>query len=246
MPTTIYPLCFNEHIFDTEISSRETADGIYLSIQRFSQFMNVDDETVVVLELKCGDRTVYAHICGSHSDDDATVYAPSWMCQILRCEGGEEIEMRQCAPSMGLKITIQPHTSEYATLDDPVSALRNAFENYACLVSGIDIPLNVAGSRLIVSIVDTGFEGPICIRGVELEVEIQTPLDSESESELNEMVSQPVNFSQMISEPVNFSQMISEPVNFSQMISEPVDFSQMISAPVPVDKRFPGVGRRLG
>jgi len=229
MPTTIYPLCFNENLFDTEIAGGETSDGIYLAQGRFRAFMGQEDESVVVLELKCGDRTVYAHIRGVHSDDDTMIYAPTWMCQLLRCDGGEDIELRQSNPSMGTKITIQPHTSEYAALEDPVSALRDGFEHYTCLVSGIDIPLTVAGSRLIVSIVDTGRVGPVCIRGIDLEVEIQTPLDA------------PMN---MATEPTATE---AAAVNFDQMLSDSLmDFSQMLPAPTDVDKRFPGVGRRLG
>jgi len=241
MPTTIYPLCFNENLFDTEINGHETSDGIYLAQGRFRAFMGQDDESVVVLELTCGDRTVYAHISGVHSDDDSILYAPNWMCQLLRCEGGEEIELRQCNPSMGTKITIQPHSSEYAGLTDPVSALRDAFEHYTCLVSGIDIPLTVAGSRLIVSIVDTGRVGPVCIRGIDLEVEIQAPLDTPvAGTEDSSMV--PVNCEATSNTLVN-----NAPVDFNQILpSSFMDFTQMLPNSAPVDKRFPGVGRRLG
>jgi hypothetical protein len=237
MPTTIYSLCFNTNLFDTEISGGETSDGIYLAMGRFRAFMGMDDDSVVVLELTCGDRTVYAHIKGVHSDDDAIIYAPNWMCQVLRCTGGEEIELRQCNPSMGTKITIQPHTSEYAGLEDPVSALRDAFEHYTCLVSGIDIPLTVAGSRLIVSIVDTGREGPVCIRGIDLEVEITSPLDSASEEIAADAA---INTNTHVNNHVA--------VDFDQMLpAAAIDFSQMISPPAAAaDKRFPGVGRRLG
>jgi hypothetical protein len=229
MPTSIYPLCFNTNLFDSEIRGRETSDGIYLAQGRFRAFMGQDDESVVVLELSCGDRTGYAHINGVHSDDDAILYAPNWMCQLLRCHGGEEIELRQCNPSMGTKITIQPHTSEYTRLDDPVSALRDAFEHYTCLVSGIDIPLVVAGSTLIVSIVDTGRVGPVCIRGIDLEVEIQTPLDAP------------------VVEDATGGVGAAPAVDFDQMLpASAIDFSQMIPTPAPVDNRFPGVGRRLG
>jgi len=232
MPTTIYPLCFNEHIFESEIESRETSDGVYLSIGRFGAFMRDDDDTVVVLQLTCGDRTIYAHICGSHGDDEGIIYAPSWMCALLRCTGGEEIELKQCNPSLGTKITIQPHTSGYATLEDPVAALRDAFENYTCLMSGIDIPLTVGGANLIVSIVDTGMEGPVCIRGVELEVEIQTPLDAPEPPAFEPAAPAP--------EPPAV-----EPVALNEQML-PGSFNSLWVPAAPVDKRFPGVGRRLG
>jgi hypothetical protein len=231
--TTIYPLCFNTHIFESEIGSRETSDGIYLSIGRFGAFMHDDDDTVVVLQLTCGDRTIYAHICGSHSDDESIIYAPSWMCGLLRCTGGEMIELKQCNPSLGTKITIQPHTSGYATLDDPVAALRDAFENYTSIMSGIDIPLTVGGANLIVSIVDTGTVGPVCIRGVELEVEIQTPLDAPEPAA-------PAASASAAAAAATF-----EPIS-AQTPMLPDSFNSLLGPSAVVDTRFPGVGRRLG
>ena len=79
------------------------------------------------------------------------------------------------------------------------------------------------------SIVDTGTVGPVCIRGVELEVEIQTPLDApEPLAPEPELVPPPT------SEPVAQEQMLPESFN-------------ALWAPAPaVDTRFPGVGRRLG
>jgi hypothetical protein len=140
--------------------------------------MNTDDEQLVIIEMTSGTRSVCAHICGVHESDDA-VFAPFWMCELLGQGAGETtVELGQVHTSIGNRIRIQPYTSEYAKLDDPVSALRNGFENYACLSSGLDIPLLINGDKLIVSIIDTRHTGPICIRGLELEVEIEAPLDS--------------------------------------------------------------------
>jgi hypothetical protein len=60
---------------------------------------------------------------------------------------------------------------------DPVGALRNAFEHYSCLDAGQSIPLIVGQNRVYVDIVGTNSDGPICIRGLEIEVEIARPLD---------------------------------------------------------------------
>jgi hypothetical protein len=60
---------------------------------------------------------------------------------------------------------------------DPVGALRNAFEHYSCLDAGQSIPLIVGQNRVYVDIIGTNSDGPICIRGLEIEVEIARSLD---------------------------------------------------------------------
>jgi hypothetical protein len=183
---TLYPLLFNESLTDDIINTGECGDGIYVSENRFRLFMGgmgggPDEAALVVISIKCGGRSVNTFIKGTHTEAQECVFAPSWICNILDCNGGETVELDRAYPSIGNKITIKPHTSAYALLDDPVSELRNAFENYCCLSAGVDIPLNVGGETLVVSIIDVGSEEPICIRGVELEVMIETPLDKEAE-----------------------------------------------------------------
>ena len=117
------------------------------------------------------------------------VFMPAWMCQYLGADCGDSVSMSRYSDyRMGMNIRIQPHTSAYATLEDPVAALRDAFESYTVLQSGVDIPLNVAGELLTVSIIDTHNVGPICIRGVELSVEIDRPLDMPPEEEEEEQI----------------------------------------------------------
>jgi hypothetical protein len=100
------------------------------------------------------------------------------MCQQLECDCGDAVSVELFSNTRtGLNIRIQPHTSGYAILDDPVTALSTAFEHYTVLVSGMTIPLFVNGSNLLVNIIDTHSDKPICIRGMELSVEIDTPLD---------------------------------------------------------------------
>jgi hypothetical protein len=182
---TLYPLLFNETLTDDVINSGECGDGIYVSENRFRLFMGggagTEADALVVISINCGDRTVNTFIKGTHTEAPECVFAPSWICNVLGCSGGETVELGRAYPSIGSKITIKPHTSGYSLLEDPVSELRNAFENYSCLSAGLDIPLTVAGETLVVSIIDVGSDGPICIRGVELEVEIETPLDKEAE-----------------------------------------------------------------
>jgi len=178
---TLYPLCFNESLDELQLENYECSDGIYVSGSRFRLLMNDADESLVIIGVKRGDSTICAYIRGMHTGDDENVYAPSWICQALQADPGTTVELIRQYPGIGVSITIKPHTSDYSLLEDPVSELRNAFENYSCLVAGYDIPLNVAGELLIVSIIDTGATGPVCIRGNELEVKIETPLDKELE-----------------------------------------------------------------
>ena len=176
MPSTLYPLCFYDSLFERDLDKFECSDGIYVSQAKFSSFMEDNDE-LVVLGLECNGLRSYAHIRGVHGGESDMVFAPNWMCSRLACEGGESIEVERFKPSIGLRIKIQPFTSGYASLPDPVGALRDAFENYTTLISGYEIPLFIDGQRLIVNILDTQIEGPICIRGQEIEVEIERPLD---------------------------------------------------------------------
>ena len=213
----LYPLCFNDSLTETQIEAYECSDGIYLSNSRFRLFMNdADDDALIILALKKDSKSVYSYIRGTHNGLDEAVYCPSWMCQILGTDDGSTVELERVHPNLGASITIKPHTSQYSLLEDPVSELRNAFENYACLTFGVDIPLMVAGELLFVSIIETGSENPICIRGVELEVKIETPLDKEEEE-----------------------------AHTSITTSKDTDYAEMLIPPPVIDNRFPGRGYRL-
>jgi len=236
---TLYPLLFNEALTDDIINTGECGDGIYVSENRFRLFMEggatTDEEALTVIAVKCGGRSVNTFIKGTHTEAPECVFAPSWICNILGCNGGETIELGRSYPSIGSKITIKPHTSGYSLLDDPVSELRNAFENYSCLSAGLDIPLNVAGETLVVSILDVGTEGPICIRGVELEVEIETPLDKEME-EL--MAAEKAEMEMARRKEMEIAAAVEE---HNRFLKEEADRkAKELDA-----KRFPGVGRRL-
>jgi hypothetical protein len=227
---TIYPLCFHSTLLESELAQAECGDGIYLSSERFQHFNNVDSDALVVIKITKGARSAYASITGFHTDDRDSVYMPSWMCQYLDGDCGDTVSMSKLADyRTGLDIQIQPHESWYATLDDPTSALRNAFENYTIIQSGTDIPLYVNGKKLIVSIIDTHNEGPVCIRGVELAVNIDRPLDmpdAQVQAQEQEQMQVPT---------------------LVNTIEEPIDFNSMIPLPKPVDTgHFPGRGRVLG
>jgi hypothetical protein len=241
---TLYPLLFNETLTDDIINTGECGDGIYVSDSRFRLFMGgggadaANEESLVVISIKCGDRSVNTFIKGTHTEAPECVFAPSWICNVLGCNGGETVELGRAYPSIGSKITIKPHTSGYSLLDDPVSELRNAFENYSCLSAGLDIPLNVAGETLVVSIIDVGSEGPICIRGVELEVEIETPLDKEAE-ELEAAIA--ATEEERLSRERAHVEAVEAAEAHNRFLKEEAERkAKELDA-----KRFPGIGRRL-
>jgi len=233
-----YPLCFHNTLLESEIDLRECSDGIYLSNDRFRYFNRNDSEELVIIKITKGGRSTYANIIGVHSEDRNNVFMPSWMCSYLGVDCGDEVSMSKLDDyRIGMNIRIQPHTSDYAKLDDPASALRDAFENYTVLQSGVDIPLQVAGSLLIVSIIDTHNTGPVCIRGVELSVEIDLPLDSPPEE-----VSVPETKRARYHDTDSFTGNSIEFIGQEQ----PENFDSMFPTSPVEDKRFPGKGYVLG
>ena len=251
--TTLYPLCFHPSLLPSEERQRECGDGIYVSNACFRRFMDTDDEQLVIIEISNGTRSVCAHICGVHDSDDS-VFAPFWMCELLGQGVGEiSVELTCVHPSIGNRIRIQPYTSEYAKLDDPVSALRNGFENYACISSGLDIPLLINGDRLIVSIIDTHNTGPICIRGLELEVEIEKPLDSLIEDDVETIVlPEPKRARYAEGGGANTIVNAAVPTSFAAVADDDFGDSMFPAAMLPDavtpssnTNRFPGRGRRL-
>jgi hypothetical protein len=226
----LYPLLFNETINEDKLSEYECSDGIYVSNDRFRLFMS-DGEELIVIAIKRGLRRVNTFIRGTHNDANDFVYAPSWICQLLGDGEGFTVELERTFPSIGSSITIKPEVSAYSLLEDPVTELRNAFENYCCIGAGIDIPLLVDGVQLVVSIIDVGNEGPICIRGIELEVKIETPLDKQAEQEQEELAEMEALEAKAQEESNRFLQ-------------EELDEKAKLLAERD-KKRFPGVGRRL-
>jgi len=229
---TLYPLCFNETLLESQIQQYECSDGIYVSTNRFGLFMTDGDESLIVISINCGSRSVFSTIRGTHTGADDIVYAPSWICQLLGAECGTVVELERAHPNLGSSITIKPHTSQYSLLEDPVSELRNAFENYSCLTSGVDIPLLVAGEIVIVSILDTDSLTPICIRGVELEVKIETPFDKEAQAA-----------AQAEAQALALAEAEAEAVSEYRNTFD--DFDEGVVSAAPSNSKFPGRGYRL-
>jgi len=239
-----YPLCFHNTLLESEIDLRECSDGIYLSNDRFRYFNRDDSEELVIIKITRGDRSSYANIIGVHSEDRNMVFMPAWMCAYLGADCGDDVSLSRLADyRIGMNIRIQPHTSGYATLDDPSSALRDGFENYTVLQSGIDIPLHVGGSQLIVSIIDTHNEGPVCIRGVELSVEIDRPLDSPPEEE-EAVVPETKRARHHDTTGFIGNSIVPNLVQEQEQSTE--DFDSMFPTAPVEENRIPGKGRVLG
>jgi len=213
-----FPLCFHDMLSEEQLNEQECSDGIYVSSDRFQFFNMNDSEDLVIIKISNGTRSTYAQIVGFHNEGSDKFYMPSWMLQQLDVDCDDNVVLERFTDvSIGIHIKIKPHSSAYATLDDPVSELRNAFEKYIVLQSNTVIPLFVNGVRLEVSILDTHRDGPICIRGSELIVELDTPLDAKA----------------------------IEPIEAIEENKIDID-EQMFAMPTKVDTRFPGKGYVLG
>lgn len=219
MEAQIYPYVFNPLITEEELERNESTNGIYVSAARFRTLNHQDSEELVILQITHGHVNSYAHIIGAHEEDDSVIYAPSWMTYALGCDGGgDEVTIERTYPSLGTRIKILPQSTEYTEEEDPIAALTQAFERYSCISPGQDILLNVNGKRITVNIVSTNSGGPICIRGMEIEVEIDSP-------EPTERPPTPI------------------PPLVPMFSANEID--TMIPACPPIS-RFPGTGRRLG
>jgi hypothetical protein len=220
MQTTVYPVLYNETLSESDLEKSECSNGIYVPGTLFRNFyseVGAADSELVILKLSRGERTLYAHITSMHHGEEGISYIPTWMFYHLGCDiDNSMIELERAHPSIGTTITIKPHTSSYAEGEDPVTALQHAFESYSCLSPDITVPLLVEGERVYVAIMETNGGQPICIRGIELGVEIDVPLDAPDEEEQKRP---------------------------DTPIPEPA--AEMFE-PVATDTRFPGSGYRLG
>jgi hypothetical protein len=139
--------------------------------------------------------------------------------------------MERAYPTLGRKIKIKPHSTEYTEAEDPVAVLQHAFEAYSCIMPGVDLPLMVDGRQIVVSILETN-GGAICIRGVELEVEIEgEETEEESSADLEAAIAASIKPTNEVVES-SFASML-PPAQAAAFVTDD-------------DPRFPGRGYRLG
>jgi hypothetical protein len=224
---------FHETLSDNLIDKYNSSNSIIVSKFIFEHLTQQNtSEKVLIIGLYFNTKKIYVNVEDSHGDNDNIAYVPSWIYEYLNYKEDGLVNYMQVYPKTGNKIKIKPRGDFYAYLDDPVTALRNGFEAYSCLLQGTIINININDIPLEVEILETYINNekitnqPIYIRGIEIEVDI--------ESSIEEEVIKPHE------ENIDFSSML------PQLNDDKIDFSSMLPLSSNPDPRFPGKGRRLG
>lgn len=224
----------HETLSDALIEKYNSSNSIIVSKFVFEYLTHQNtSEKVLIIGLYYNTKKIYVNVEDSHSDQDNIAYIPSWIYEYLNYKEDALVNYMQVYPKTGNKIKIKPRGDFYAYLDDPITALRNGFEAYSCLLHGTIINININDIPLEVEILETYINNekitnqPIYIRGVELEVDIESL----------EFAPEPVH------DPLPEQNLLNHQINISE---EKIDFSSMIPLPTNPDPRFPGKGRRLG
>jgi len=180
----------NSMLDDNVIDKYNSSNSVIISKNLFQEITNKDsDNTVNIIGLYYKGKKIYVDIIDTHIDDPNIMYVPEWIYKYLNYEEDELVNYMQVHPKVGNKVKIKPRGDFYAYLDDPISALRNGFERYSCLLKDTVILLNIDGIPLEVEIVETYIKNqPIYIRGVELEVDIEETIHSIDENNENNII----------------------------------------------------------
>lgn len=175
----VQPIFYLEHLTDDEIAKHECSDRIWLPKNEFDHWARQTQPGVLsVIGLTNSVEQMVVGAPFSSHDVPNTIYVPYWMFQRLDADQ-TTIHITHVEPGLCTQITMQPYTSEHLRAEDPLEALRDAFENYSCIQAGFTIPLWVGGVALQVDINSTlpaGVE-PLCIRNGTLDLELLRPLD---------------------------------------------------------------------
>lgn len=179
----IAPLFYLEHLTDDAIQAHMCSDRIWLPRAIFEEIAGNMTEPgefhVIQLTNGVGQRVVGTPYQPHHNSNSDTIYVPSWMLNQLEYDT-DNITYERIIPGLLTRMTILPYTSEHCEADDPVTALRNAFEHYGCVTTGSTIPLLLPGGvHLTVDIHNTEPKSnvPLCIRSGTIELELLRPLD---------------------------------------------------------------------
>ena len=212
---------------DSDIEKYNASNSVIVSQNLFQEITNKEtDNTVNIIGLYYKGKKIYVDIIDSHIDDPNIMYVPEWIYKYLNYEEDELVNYMQVHPKVGNKIKIKPRGDFYAYLDDPISALRNGFECYSCLLKDTVILLNIDGIPLEVEIVETYIKNqPIYIRGVELEVDIEEITPSINENNQNNII---------------------KPQDEIKPNNEDIDFNSMLPyMPMQPENKFKGKGHSL-
>jgi hypothetical protein len=216
----------NPLLSDEQIDIYNASNSIIISQSLFQEITDKDAKgNVITIGLYYNSKKIYVGITDTHVYEPHIIYIPLWIYKYFDYKDDDLVNYMQVFPKMGNRIKIKPIGDFYSYLDDPVTALRDGFEKYSCLLENTRIVINVQSIPLEIDILETYINSeknnknqPICIRGVELEVDILEEPKLESEPEPKKPIYQP---------------------NLESDI-ESVDFSTLI--PLPKENKFPGKG----
>lgn len=177
----VLPLCYLGQLSETDLARHECSDRIWVHHRRFEEFMTSGDAGVAAIVRLSNrvDQSVPALIYAAHYAEEDTLYVPTWMLSEL-VHDTEDVRCARISPSLGTQIMLLPHTSDHLLgEEDAETVLRDGFEQYTCLVKGMDYAIWLGDRAFNVTLMDVAPAGQevICIRGNPLELELLAPLD---------------------------------------------------------------------
>jgi hypothetical protein len=177
----VLPYCFLGQLSEVDLARNECSDRIWVSRRIFEEFTATGEAGIaaIVMLRNRVDQSVPALVYAAHNDTDDVIYAPAWITAEL-LHDCDEVTCERFYPSLGTQITIVPHTSDHLHGGaDPQEVLRDGFEQYTCLVRGLDYQIWLGEHSFTITLTDLqpADRDVVCIRGNELELELLTPLD---------------------------------------------------------------------
>jgi hypothetical protein len=195
MNYSVQSLLFLDTLTEEDIQRHMCSDRIWLPRHDFELYLSQQEAgAVLVLRLTNGvGQTVVGTPFGYHHDRNNAIYVPQWMLEMLEYET-ENVRIDVCTPSLCSRIRIVPFTSEHLVAEDPQIYFRDGFEAYTCIQRGLVVPLFSDGKSVTVSVDDVipNTDEPLCIRDVELELDLARPLDRPPTPPVSEPVSESV------------------------------------------------------
>jgi len=230
----------NPSLSEEQIDVHNASNSVIVSHELFQKIIDKNyDSKVNILGLYYNNKKIYVDIIDSHNDENNIMYIPLWIYTYFNYKDDDLVNYMQVKPITGNKIKIRPKGDFYAYLDDPVNALCTGFEKYSCLLENTTIVLNIQFIPLEVEILETYINSiknnknqPIYIRGVELEVDIES-IESIKPEESNKIIE-----SKLIDSPPTESKLIDSPPTESKPM---YDFSSsMLPQSMIPDFLLPG------
>jgi len=194
------PFILHPFLSDDQIETYNASNSIITSEYLFQEMIERNtSNNVGIIGLYYKTKKIYVDIIDSHQEDSNIMYVSQWIYDHFDYQENDLVNYMQVYPKHGNRIKIKPRGDFYAYLDDPVSALRNGFEKYSCLIENTVILININNIPLEVEILETYINSelnkknqPIYIRGVELEVDITSDTTETNTSPESEVSTSPV------------------------------------------------------